>query len=144
MEPCRRVSSNIVLVLEQTEKRIYSLPNPSLQIQLFGFSCGYEGARPVRNGPAALNQPPSYEALGQKKPRTNFLLRAFRRLCCRYFLWISQIALLQDREIWENKIMHTTRNTVKKDYAWAKYDKWIAQFYSENSMGYDKKGVADW
>lgn len=58
------------------------------------------------------------------RPLGFILLRALRLTLC------------QDREVWENKIMHKTRNMVKGDWSWTAYDKWLRQFYSPSSLAW--------
>lgn len=47
---------------------------------------------------------------------------------------ILRLTLAQDREIWEHKTMHKTRNSIKGDWSWTAYDKWLRQFYSPGSL----------
>jgi len=66
--------------------------------------------------------------------------RWLRRQMCLSLMHALRSTLLQDREIWETKIMHETRNRVKGDSSWSQYDKWMQQFYSKNSMVVNRRG----
>mmetsp|Transcript_40014 Transcript_40014/g.126505 ORF Transcript_40014/g.126505 Transcript_40014/m.126505 type:complete len:105 (-) Transcript_40014:250-564(-) len=71
--------------------------------------------------------------------RTEMQLQAYSenwwaRPVAHILLWALRATLTQDREIWENKIMHKTRNSIKGDWSWTMYDKWLRQFYSPSSL----------
>ena len=74
---------------------------------------------------------------GFVEPWNNWWGRWFRRLFTRVTTFAVRAVYLQDREIWESKIMTKPRNQIRGDYSWAKYDKWIGQFYSPNSIQYN-------
>lgn len=64
--------------------------------------------------------------------------RWLRRTMCRVIMLALRATLLQDRDIWETKRMHQTRNSCKGDYSWVKFDKWLDQFYSAGSVRIEK------
>lgn len=48
----------------------------------------------------------------------------------------------QDREVWEHRTQLPQRNSVKNDYKWKEFDKWLDQMYSPSSMTWTSE--LDW
>jgi nitrite reductase/ring-hydroxylating ferredoxin subunit len=48
----------------------------------------------------------------------------------------------QDREVWEHRTQLPTRNWVKNDYQWKKFDDWLKQLYSPSSLTWTSE--LDW
>mmetsp|Transcript_12692 Transcript_12692/g.14560 ORF Transcript_12692/g.14560 Transcript_12692/m.14560 type:complete len:437 (+) Transcript_12692:166-1476(+) len=62
--------------------------------------------------------------------------------------WIRETAD-QDRQVWEHKVHISPRNLVIGDGPFAQYGKWLRQFYSEKSQGWETivpggKSSLDW
>eukprot|EP00928_Gymnodinium_smaydae_P015213 TRINITY_DN15582_c0_g1_i2.p1 TRINITY_DN15582_c0_g1~~TRINITY_DN15582_c0_g1_i2.p1 ORF type:complete len:431 (+),score=35.55 TRINITY_DN15582_c0_g1_i2:76-1368(+) len=51
--------------------------------------------------------------------------------------WLVRRTVQQDRDVWEHRT-HEIRNAVKGDYDYGAFFKWLDQFYSESSIGWDR------
>jgi len=66
-----------------------------------------------------------------------FATRWIPSIFARIMSHLVRLTVNQDREVWEHRMNPLPRNRVKGDYSWADYDKWLSQFYSQSSIGWD-------
>jgi hypothetical protein len=74
---------------------------------------------------------------------TAYASRWFPYFLARFLMYSSYGTFKQDLSVWEHKSHVSPRNLVAGDGPFGGYGKWLEQFYSEESEGYDDDSI-DW
>jgi hypothetical protein len=74
---------------------------------------------------------------------TAFASRRFPYFLARALMFAAYGTFAQDLKVWEHKSHISPRNLVVGDGPFAAYGKWLAQFYSKESVGFEDTSL-DW
>jgi hypothetical protein len=83
------------------------------------------------------------EPFMQQACLTGYSSRRFPWIFGRLLMYLAVQTLKQDKAIWEHKSFISPRNLVVGDGPFAAYGKWLQQFYSKESVGFEETSL-DW